>query len=436
MNKFDNGGGLPDSARYTSARSDFRGLGQRPLSDFSEAERQQMTYNVNGKRYTYNQLLNLPDIDISKVLMTVDPFTGQIVPTGELFIADDGNEYRYSTNPVVVTPKKSGNSFQNWIQNGLDNIVSTVKSTTDIFTGPQRTENYQRAMDRDPNFQYYWDGWNNIGEFMNYSTAGLLNRLSPTQNIGLAIDLFKGKDLGQSWMGNSGIVSDEFARQHPYWAMAFNLAGDLGISTSASQVYKWGTTPKLIGSGAESEVWSSPFSNHVIKYSSITPEEMRMMNSIPGFAKAEYLGQTTDGLYIYKQQKLIIPKDQIQQLRQIAADTSKRHFKMFPYGNDASDVVFTNPSNNMYFVDAQVGRDRFSGVRRFIDGSLFDRNTFMNFAYKKGGKIHIKKKNRGKFTEYCNGKVTDECIRRGKKSPNPIIRKRATFAQSARSWKK
>ena len=30
--------------------------------------------------------------------------------------------------------------------------------------------------------------------------------------------------------------------------------------------------------------------------------------------------------------------------------------------------------------------------------------------FKKGKKIHIKKKNRGKFTEYCGGKVTDECI--------------------------
>lgn len=30
--------------------------------------------------------------------------------------------------------------------------------------------------------------------------------------------------------------------------------------------------------------------------------------------------------------------------------------------------------------------------------------------YKKGKEIHIKKKNRGKFTEYCGGKVTDECI--------------------------
>ena len=56
---------------------------------------------------------------------------------------------------------------------------------------------------------------------------------------------------------------------------------------------------------------------------------------------------------------------------------------------------------------------------------------------KKGGKnkIHIKKENRGKFTEYCNGKVTTECIRSGKNSPDPKIRKRATFADNARHFK-
>lgn len=56
-------------------------------------------------------------------------------------------------------------------------------------------------------------------------------------------------------------------------------------------------------------------------------------------------------------------------------------------------------------------------------------------AYKKGGRIHIKKKNRGKFTEYCGGKVTKECIRKGKNSSNPTIRKRAVFAQNSRRWK-
>ena len=53
---------------------------------------------------------------------------------------------------------------------------------------------------------------------------------------------------------------------------------------------------------------------------------------------------------------------------------------------------------------------------------------------KKGG-IHIKKKNRGKFTEYCGGKVTEECIARGKRSKNPLTRKRANFASVVRKWK-
>lgn len=56
--------------------------------------------------------------------------------------------------------------------------------------------------------------------------------------------------------------------------------------------------------------------------------------------------------------------------------------------------------------------------------------------FKKGNKIHIKKANRGKFTEYCGGKVTQECISRGKNSSNPKIRKRATFAANARKWSK
>ena len=54
---------------------------------------------------------------------------------------------------------------------------------------------------------------------------------------------------------------------------------------------------------------------------------------------------------------------------------------------------------------------------------------------KKGGNIHIKKKNRGSFTRWCKGKVTEECIRRGKNSSNPAIRKKATFAANARKWK-
>lgn len=56
-------------------------------------------------------------------------------------------------------------------------------------------------------------------------------------------------------------------------------------------------------------------------------------------------------------------------------------------------------------------------------------------SFAEGGGIHIKKSNKGKFTEYCGGNVTEECIARGKRSSSPAVRKRAIFAANARKWK-
>ena len=70
------------------------------------------------------------------------------------------------------------------------------------------------------------------------------------------------------------------------------------------------------------------------------------------------------------------------------------------------------------------------------EADWFTRNYKQYYpSFKKGGGIHIKKKNRGSFTRWCKGKVTEECIRKGKNSPNPAIRKKATFAANARRWK-
>lgn len=71
------------------------------------------------------------------------------------------------------------------------------------------------------------------------------------------------------------------------------------------------------------------------------------------------------------------------------------------------------------------------------DETLESDENLKTSSYVQIGKsgIKIKKKNRGKFTSYCGGTVTDECIARGKNSPNPTIRKRATFAANARKWK-
>lgn len=49
--------------------------------------------------------------------------------------------------------------------------------------------------------------------------------------------------------------------------------------------------------------------------------------------------------------------------------------------------------------------------------------------------ISIKESQKGTFTKYCKGKVTEECIKKGKNSPNSKIRKKAIFAENSRSWK-
>lgn len=58
----------------------------------------------------------------------------------------------------------------------------------------------------------------------------------------------------------------------------------------------------------------------------------------------------------------------------------------------------------------------------------------MKISFGKSG-IHIKKQNEGKFTEYCGGKVTQDCINRAKASGNSKLVKRAVFAENAKHWK-
>ncbi len=54
-------------------------------------------------------------------------------------------------------------------------------------------------------------------------------------------------------------------------------------------------------------------------------------------------------------------------------------------------------------------------------------------AYPKGG-IHIKPENKGKFT--ATKKATRKTTAQLTHSKNPATKKRAVFAQNAKSWKK
>ena len=88
-------------------------------------------------------------------------------------------------------------------------------------------------------------------------------------------------------------------------------------------------------------------------------------------------------------------------------------------------------------MDTTSDRKKRRQAKRIKDALLLvamndnDRSTLMA----KTG-IKIKKKNRGKFTSYCGGTVTQECINRAKRSGNKTLVKRAVFAENARKWNK
>ena len=114
----------------------------------------------------------------------------------------------------------------------------------------------------------------------------------------------------------------------------------------------------------------------------------------------------------------------------MSAELERRKQQMEAYKNA---VISAN--NSFEIGNVELGREFLRDADRFNPyfDNIFRKNNG-GIIYGKSG-IHIKKANRGKFTEYCGGKVTNECIQRGKHSSNPKIRRRATFAANARRWK-
>lgn len=77
----------------------------------------------------------------------------------------------------------------------------------------------------------------------------------------------------------------------------------------------------------------------------------------------------------------------------------------------------------------------FTSVNDNVKNEIID----ILLSYKKGGSIHIKKKNRGKFTAAAKlaGKGVQEYARDVLSNPNstPLQRKRANFAINAKKFK-
>ena len=130
------------------------------------------------------------------------------------------------------TRRNTNYSFRDWwnsIPSSLNRQWNDVLQYDPVI-GQRRVDNYRRAESMFPNLSQKYDVLNNAIEAVNMGTNGFLNRLSPTQNISLLIDAFQGDNILNSWYGNSGIVSDKFAEDHPLWATTINGLADWGLS--------------------------------------------------------------------------------------------------------------------------------------------------------------------------------------------------------------
>ena len=95
--------------------------------------------------------------------------------------------------------------------------------------------------------------------------------------------------------------------------------------------------------------------------------------------------------------------------------------------------------------EIQKLRDRYPNLRPFQQmnneqlqfqlNHVAQNDTNLDVYYAKSG-IKIKKSNQGLFTKYCNGKVTQACIDKAKRSGNKKLIKRAVFAENSRKWAK
>jgi len=96
---------------------------------------------------------------------------------------------------------------------------------------------------------------------------------------------------------------------------------------------------------------------------------------------------------------------------------------------------FSNKANYKFSEREQF--DKVVVTRSIVPDLILRKNWGNKRIYrKKEGGIHIKPENKGKFTDYCGGKVTGDCIEKGLDSPSATIRKRANFARNARKWNK
>lgn len=146
----------------------------------------------------------------------------------------------------------------------------------------------------------------------------------------------------------------------------------------------------------------------------------------------KYSPEITAQLKEFIRQKTEVPTEefyarQLENDREAKAGITTRTMQSLPMFYGSNTGIQVNTLGNM---NSKVISNR--DARKYLkEGGKFVNDLIQEF--KKGGGIHIKPENKGKFTatKKKTGKTTEELTH----SKNPVTKKRAIFAQNAKKWK-
>ena len=128
------------------------------------------------------------------------------------------------------------------------------------------------------------------------------------------------------------------------------------------------------------------------------------------------------------------PKGEMREDEKLNVPDSPRKDWNLPYRTDKTynvpDVIGTAERSSKP-VPEQKPSDKINYLKEKSEADKL-KDKFKKKELKKGGEIHIKKENVGKFTK--TKQVTDKTTEELTHSKNPLTRKRAIFAQNAAKW--
>ncbi len=222
-----------------------------------------------------------------------------------------------------------GNLFDGTSEPTQQMNVMAYHPVEDYFTGPSATmpeinvtrkgdgktyvglgdfsKRYDRQKER-PYFVSSRTGQLTAGDAMkgiDAATGPLLHWMQPSQYVGAVRDAVKGKNpLTSMLRGNSGVVSEEYAQEHPWLSTVFNLGTDAAILGSLSRV-PIGKVKGIVGKSQKASakeepdlVWDAEQMFKDGKNRSYTQEDVDILNSfIPEYREIEKASKA-NGTYL------------------------------------------------------------------------------------------------------------------------------------------